>query len=267
MQKISLLTMGAGNVKVLRKTIESFSSICDEIVYGDMLLWEEDRVLLKSYQQEFNLKIVELPFNFIFENGFSYLLNTLSAKSTNDLCIYMNTSEIIGVDYGMAEIIKNNQDCNSFFFTHATEVHRWFRCYNKKDLEWSGLIHEELVGEYIPFHKPIFQMSDLEKDLDNEYKAKILNDCKEIVYWNQLCNLVENNSLLGATSSGWLEFAVSQYDSMKERLSAKGERYEAYKSGDLKGYLHEASISEEFKGLEFKSNNIIAYQGDKIHLL
>jgi hypothetical protein len=264
---VTLLTMGAGNVKVLRKTLESFSGICDEIVYGDMLLWEEDREILESYKKDFNLKIVQLPFNFLFENGFSYLLNTLSEESTNDLCIYMNTSEVIGIDYGISEIIKHNPDCNAFFFTHATEVHRWFRCYNKKDLQWSGLIHEELVGEYKPFHKPIFQMVDLEKDIDNEYKAKILNDCKEMVYWNQLCRLVENNNLLGSTSGGWLRFASEQYDSMKDRLREKGARYDAYKIGDLKGYLYEASISNEFKNLNFKSNNIIAYQGDKIHLI
>jgi hypothetical protein len=264
---VTLLTMAAGNVKVLRKTIESFIGVCDEVVFGDMLLWEEDREVLKSYAKKYNLKIVSLPFNFIYKNGFSATLNTLADNATNDTCIYMNVSEIIGVDYGVMDIFLKNQDCNSFFFTHAQENHRWFRMYNRKDLQWSGLIHEELVGEYKPYHKPVFQMQDLEKDIDNEYKAKILNDCKEIVYWQQLCRIVDDNDLLGATSSGWLEFAASQYDSMKERLKAKGARYEAYMSGDLEGYLYEASISEEFKGLEFKSNNIIAYQGDKIHLL
>lgn len=259
--------MSAGNVLVLKETLKSFKGICNEVVYGDMLLFPEDREIVKSYCDEFNMKIVELPFNFIYVYGFSSILNLLASHASNEMVLYMNTSEVIGQDYGMTEIIKTNEKCNSFFFTHATEPHRWFRCYNRHNLYWSGLIHEELIGDYYPYHKPIFQMADLEKDMRDEYKAKILNDTKEIVYWQQLCRIVDDNSLLGATSSGWLEFAASQYDSMKERLKAKGERYEAYKLGSLKDYLYEASVSEEFKELIFKSNNAIAYQGDKIHLL
>jgi len=40
---ISLITMGAGNVKVLKKTLESFKEVFDEVIYGDLLIYQEDR--------------------------------------------------------------------------------------------------------------------------------------------------------------------------------------------------------------------------------
>jgi hypothetical protein len=264
---ISLLTMGAGNVKVLRKTLESFAPICNEVIYGDMLLFEEDRAILKTYQTEFNIKILPLPFNYLFVNGFSSCLNLMADNATNPMVVYMNTSEVIQVDYGMAEIVKNNPDCNAFYFNHFKENHRWFRCYNRQELRWSGLIHEELVGEYKPYYKPIFTMQDLEKDLDSPIKAKIFNDCKEMVYWNQLCRIVEDNSLLGATSGGWLQFASEQYVSMQQRMRNKGMRYDAFKEGDFGAYFFDIMTNPEFKEAKFESSLMIEFQGDKKFLL
>jgi len=48
---ISLLTMGAGNVIVLEETIKSALTVCDEIIYGDLLLFQEDREILGLYEK------------------------------------------------------------------------------------------------------------------------------------------------------------------------------------------------------------------------
>lgn len=264
---ITLLTMGAGNVKVLRQTLDSFKHVYDEVVFGDLLLFPDDRDILNSYKDEYNIKIVGMPFNYIYKNGFSNTLNFLAACSTNNMVFYQNVSEVIDEDYGMSDIIKSNPECNSFYFTHREESHRWFRCYNKNDLKWSGLIHEELVGEYRPFHKPIFCMKDLEKDMDNTYKAKILNSVKEIVYWRQLMRIVDDPSLLAATGAGWLQFAKENYDSMKERLSKKGRQPQAFDDGDLSMYFDDVENNPDFAVERFESTNLIAFQGDKIHLL
>ena len=74
-RKISLLTMGQGNVIVLKQTLESFKGVVDEVIYGDMLLVPEDRVVLESYKEEYNINIQRLPFNYIFQMGFSSCLN------------------------------------------------------------------------------------------------------------------------------------------------------------------------------------------------
>lgn len=264
---ITLLTMGAGNVLVLKETLKSFSKICDEVIYGDLLIWKEDRDIIKSYEKEFNLKIVNFPFNYIFKNGFSSLLNELASHATNDFVMYMNTSEVIDEDYGITETVKSNSDCNAFYFTHRQEGHRWHRTYNRHELKWSGRIHEQLAGEYKPYHRPIFMMKDLEKDMENPYKAKIFNLVKEYVYFEQYLQIADNPDLLGETDAGWLRFAKADYNSFKERIDKRPKIKSAFEIGNL--YLFWKGIAEdpEFQGEQFKSSNLIAFQGDKIHLL
>ena len=96
MRKCSLITMSQGNVKVLGETFQSFSTFCDEIVYGDLLVLEADREVLKEYQKEFNLKVVKYPFNFIYKNGFSYFLNDLATYSTNNNDSHCDTCKQLG---------------------------------------------------------------------------------------------------------------------------------------------------------------------------
>lgn len=259
--------MSAGNVLILKETLKAFSGCCDEVIYGDLLLWDDDREIVRSYQEEFNLKIVPFEFNYLFKNGFSSLLNVLASHATNDIVMYMNTSEVIDEDYGISEIINTNPECNSFYFTHRLENHRWFRCYNRHDLKWSGRIHEQLEGEFKPYYKPIFMMKDLEKDLQDPLKAKILNCAKETVYFEQYNAIIDHPDQLGETDSGWIKFAKENYDSMKERLQIKGARYQAFIDGDLDAYMHDVMTNPEFEKERFQSNNLIAYQGDKIHLL
>lgn len=263
----SLLCMGAGNVLVLKSTLESFKNICNEVIYGDMLLWESDREILKTYQDEYNLKIIPFEFNYIFKNGFSALLNKLSEYASNDIVMYMNTSEVVDEDYGIVDIIQNNPDCNSFYFTHRQENHRWFRTYNRHELKWGGRIHEQLAGEFRPYYKPIFMMKDLEKDLGDPLKAKILNCAKETVYWQQYISIVEHPEWLSETDPGWVKFCEDNYESMKDRLIKKGARYQAFIDGDLQAYMYDVMNNPEFEKERFESNNLIAYQGDKIHLL
>lgn len=258
--------MGAGNVKVLKETLKSFKGIVDEIVFGEMFLFPEDREILATYIEEFNINIVKMPFNHLYLNGFSYVLNELASHASNDLVCYMNVSEINGEDYGMSEIVNGNPKCNSFFFTHPQENHRWFRCYDRRDLRWSGLLHEELQGDYRPYHKPIFSMRDLEKDMDSSFKAKCFNSNKELIYWHQLMRIVDDPSLLEATSPGWLEFAKDNYQSMKDRIEKKGNRPKAMQDGNFKTYMLDFYSSPDFQDEIFKSSNMIAFQGDKIHL-
>ncbi len=261
--------MGAGNIIVLEETLKSFvnSGVCNEVIYGDLLLFPDDREILQTYQEPYNLKIVRYPFNYIFKNGFSDLLNSLSKHATNDLVIYMNTSEVISVDNGISDIIDNNPQCNTFFFDHATDPHRWYRCYNRNDLQWSGMIHEEVIGDYKPYHKPIFTMADKEKDMGNAFKAKVFNDVKEIVYFQQYKNLIDFPEKQGGTNSGWLSFAADNYDSMTLRLEGKGKRYEAFIEGDLYKYLEQVYNDKEFEKERFESSTLIEYQGDKKFLL
>lgn len=257
---MTLLTMGAGNIIVLEETLKSFRGVCNEVVYGDLLLFPEDREILKTYQEKYNIKIVKFEFDYLFKNGFASCLNELSFHASNDMVIYMNTSEAIDEDYGIANVIDNNPDCNTFYFTHRTDPHRWYRCYNKHELKWSGRIHEQLGGEYKPYHKPIFMMKDLEKDAYNSLKAKALDTVKEIVYFTNYMSFIDNPELLGETDRGWVKFATDNYDSFKERLLAKGKAYEAFLKGDYRMLMEYIYSELGGKDLAFESNDGIEYQ-------
>lgn len=258
---ITLITMGAGNVKVLGKTLESFSGVFDEVIYGDMLVFEEDKKVLNEYHEKYNMAIFTLPFSHIFQNGFSSTLNLLASCSSNDMVLYMNTSEVIDEDYGIVEAVKNNPECNAFYFTHRTDPHRWFRMYNRKELEWSGVIHEQLKGEYRPYHKPIFMMADLEKDMDDERKASILNSIKEICYFNNYLKIADGDKeALGETDPGWIKFASENKINMHERMIANGLLYDAFYQFDKSRLAY--ALKNYNKQINFESTNLIEYQGD-----
>lgn len=259
--------MSSGNPKVLRKTFESFSSICDEIVYGDLLLWETDRQDIQEYTNDFNLKIAPFKWNALFEHGFSYVLNELASHATNDIVVYANCSEVLEIDFGCLEAVKNNPECNAFYFTHGQERHHWYRLYNRHQLKWSGLIHEQLEGEYRPYHKSVFQFADLEKDMDNTYKSRVLNLCKEYCYFNAYLRIVDDPQALGETDPGWVAFAKADYNSFKERMEKRPGVYSAFRTGILDMLWLSLAADLEFRNEEFKSSDKIAYQGDKIHLL
>lgn len=264
---ISLLTMGAGNLIVLRETLESFRGVCDEVIYGDLLLFPEDREILRIYEKEFNMKIIHFKYDFIFEHGFSRVLNELANHATNNMVIYMNTGEVIDEDYGITKIVKDNPGCNTFYFTHRTDPHRWFRLYNRHELKWSGVLHEQLKGDYRPYHKPAFMMKDLPKDMHSTFKAKVLDTVKEIVYHTQYMRIVDDPSSLGETDPGWVHFATENYESMAYRLRQKGDIYESFKSGDLHTFLSACYASKEINDFKFESNTGIEYQEDKKFLL
>lgn len=263
---ITLLTMGQGNVIVLKKTLESFKNIVDEVIYGDTLIFEEDRKVLNSYVEEYNIKIVKLPFNYLFLNGFASMLNVLAEKSTNDMCIYMNTSEVIDEDFGILETIKNNSQYNTFCFNHRTDTHRWFRCYKKSELKWSGLIHEEVVGNIKPYSEPIFMMADIEKDIADPFYAKVMDSIKELVYFNQYLKLVDQPHLRGGTNIGWVQFAKDGHSSFVERLHAKGKMYDAFITGDFEMFMKEIFSPNAFNGQKFESSILLEYQQNPMFL-
>ncbi len=255
--------MGAGNVLALKKTLNSFKGIVDEVVYGDMLLFQKDREILHTYKQEYNINIQQLPFNYIFQMGFSSCLNFLISNAKNDMVIYLNTSEVIDENYGINDIINNNPECNAFYFSHRKESHRWFRCFDRREIKWDGRLHEEPIGDIRPYHKPIFMMKDEEKDMHDEFKAAVLNSVKECVYWNQLITIVDKPKEQGITNDHWVNFAKQEYKSMKDRLAAKGNHYEALKVGDFDMFVNDIISSNYFKNERFVSNDMINYQGNR----
>ncbi len=265
-KKITLITMGQGNPIAFKRTLESFKDVVTEIIFGDLLIFEKDRELIKSYQSEYNLKIIPLPFNFIFINGFAHTLNTLSEYATNDLCIYMNVSEVIDGEQDILSHITSQYNCYSF--NHKTDPHIWFRMYNRKELKWDGVIHETVsIGAATACPDIVFTMADSEKDMDDEFYAKVMNTVKELVYWNQYIKLVEKPETIGSTNYGWVKYAKDSYDSLKERMTKKGKQLEAFIVGDLDKFIDEINTSDEFKNENQESSELVNLQGKRINVL
>lgn len=259
--------MGAGNILALKKTLDSFKGIVDEVVYGDMLLFSEDRLILDSYKEKYNINIQRLPFNYIFQMGFSSLLNFLISNAKNDVCIYMNTGEAIEENYGINEIVDNNPECNSFFFTHKTDKHRWHRTNDRKDLMWQGFIHEECTfGEVKPYHKPIFQMQDFEKDMADIWKASVFNLVKNIVYFEQYRKIEANPKLLKGTNEGWLNWVKEQQPSMTDRLNGFGVFYQAFQVGNYEMFM-KALEDYDTSDFDFTSSKLVNFQGKRLDIL
>lgn len=261
---ITGITMLAGNVIVLEETLKSFDTICDQVVVGDMIIFPEDREILETYRKKYNLKIIKLHFGYIFDHGFASVLNLLANHSDNDTVLYLNTSEVIEIDNGILDIVSDAYNC--YYFDHATDPHRWYRFYNRKELQWSGRIHEALEAlpghDFRPYHKAIFRMADKEKDMFSPFKASVFNTCKEICYFRNYMAIIDHPEEMGATDPGWKKFSAENYDSMRERLLAKKEAYKAYLEGDYEMLMKYIYESPDLEKERFESNIGIEYQGD-----
>lgn len=258
---ITLITMSQGNPLALKRTLDSFAPYVDEVVFGDMLVFNQDRAIIETY----GMKIVPTEFNFIFKNGFAATLNHLASHASNDWCIYMNVGEVIesihqtdrNPFWELPESLSMAYRKNCYCFDHATDTHKWFRMYDRTKLEWAGIIHEELVGGKQPYDAPIFRMADTHKDAQ-PFAAKVYNDIKELVYFKQYLRLVDEPGIIGITNQGWVAYAKRDYAYIKERMEAKGLRLQAFETGDLQLYLSE--IYQPNFTEEFEDSDIIHFQ-------
>lgn len=266
---ISLVTMAQGNPKALKETFKSFEGVVDEIIFGDVCLFEEDRRLIYSYQNDFNLKIIEYPFNYIFTNGFSSILNDLISHSSNDWNIYMNCSEIISKGKEtIVETVQANSECNTFYFDHFEDKHHWYRLNRKSELHWAGNIHEQCGPEELfrPYHRPLFTMADLPKDNNDLLKARCYDFSKECCYFHNYKKLIDFPEQQGYTDGGWLAFAADNYNSFTERLENKGEFYRAFLEGNLDMLMRYVSENPEFEKERLESSLLIEYQASPMFL-
>jgi hypothetical protein len=257
---ITLITPTHANPIALKRTMDSVAGICNEIVVGELCMFQDDKEVIESYCDQYNLKVGHLHFNYLYRHGFSEVLNTLAAYASNDIILYLNVGEVI--DKSKGDILSNiTPEYNAWYIDHSKELHRWWRCYDRRELKWSGRIHEELIGEYRPFHQPIFTFADTDKDMDNKGKAWVANDVKEMVYWNQLIKIVDNPSQIGGTNEGWYQFAKDQYASMKERMMHKGDRVTAFDKGNIIAYFQDLATNPNITDFPFESTDFIEFQG------
>lgn len=240
---ITLITLTQGNPIALKRTvdnvIEKFQGKVNDVVIGNLCVFEEDKRKLEGIKFDLERKGItcknfEFHFNTLFQSGFGDTLNTLHIIASNDLCLYMNVSEIVDSPVNLSII---HPQWNSYKFDHASDPHKWTRLWNRTQLQWSGRIHEEVVGQRYTSPDMLFTMADTPKDDTDPFYSAVMNDIKELVYFNAYISLVEKPSERGATDQGWVKYATDSYQHIKDRLLAKGARYEAFMEGNLQKYL------------------------------
>lgn len=261
MRNISLITMSQGNPLALARTLESVRGICNEVIYGDLIILDDVRNVINDVTEWYKCKVVKYPFNYIYKNGFSSILNDLASYATNDLVLYLNCSEIIQKPEAILRLINERFiEYNTFAMRHDSDPHIWFRMYDKKRSSWHGIIHEEVRGERVECPYFLFTFEDTQKDTENIFQSKIADDVKELVYFKQYTKLIDTPEIRTIENDWWINFAKDNYDSMKQRLLAKGARHEAFEEGDLVKYLNDVTTNPLFKGEQFISNQLIEFQ-------
>lgn len=244
---ITLITLTQGNPIALKRTVdnvlEKFQGKVNEVIIGDLCVFEQDREVITNQFYFPNrsgvqaIGVLPLGFNMLFHEGFGRTLNILATSAHNDLCLYMNVSEIVDSPVNL-DII--HPQWNSYKFDHATETHKWCRLWNRKQLKWSGRIHEIVVegaGQKYTSPDILFTMADTPKDDADPFYSAVMNDIKEMVYFKQYLTLVDSPQEIAGTDQGWVKYARDSYQHIKDRLLAKGARYEAFVEGDLQKYL------------------------------
>ncbi len=237
---ITLVTVTQSNPVALRRTVDNvraaFGGLANEFVVGDVSVFDD--YFGSGFE---DVRFHKLPFDTLYKDGFAATLNHLSTKATNDLCLYLNVGEI--VEHGpRRELLSDSYNCYSF--NHATDPHIWIRMWDRRTLCWSGRIHEEVVGRKNLCPRHLFRMADTPKDNDDELRAGIYNDIKELVYFKQYVHIAEHPEDLAATGAGWLDYSIQELDDLKRRLREKGDRYRAFEEGDLAMYLEAAKMDK-----------------------
>jgi len=244
-KNFTLLTLTQGNPIALKRTIDSLEGIIDQVVVGSVSIFQDDAEEIKKIGDNISMNFVELPFNYLFKYGFSSALNLLSTYAHNDNVMYLNVGEVLISDKNeLRNRISPSYNC--YYIDHPVEKHHWYRVYNRKEMQWNGIIHEEIVGDSKPCSVPLFTFDDTPKDSDDKLKAWVYEQVKELVYWNLYVKLVDQPHLATGTNHGWVDFSRDGYHSFIERLHQKGDMYEAMIRGDYELLMKAINQKKEY---------------------
>lgn len=263
---ITLITPTQGNPVALSRTIDSvkekFGDLLTQVMVGDVCPFKEDSDKIATMRGKIpvDIHLVKFDMAYIFNFGFSAILNELARFASNNLILYMNVSEVIE---GPAAVNLIHPQYNCFKFDHATETHKWFRLYDKRECRWAGRIHEEVVGGRKDCPEILFRMADTPKDNGNPFKAWVYNWIKEVTYFQQYRTIATNEREIGPTNQGWVNWSKEQEShptlSFTARINKHSQLLMHFITNDYKEFLKEARKCYEASE-EFVNTDMIHYQ-------
>lgn len=226
-----MLICTQGNPEATIKTIDSYLPYVDEVVIGDVMVFDADRQkIVDHYEGSDKVFVQLLPFNHLFEHGFARTFNKLAAIAKHDFILLMGVGNVLDKWYG----IDFTQAANMWAYQRNDGMlcHTF---YDRRELELTYCIHEEVTprpGHSITWdNNAVFDMLDEPKDVE---KMHVYNDIKEIVYLEQYRKIFTGED---TSNPGWVKWVRHNWPVLEAALKTKGKRLEAFKSGGLEKYL------------------------------
>jgi hypothetical protein len=231
---ISLIIPAFSYGPPLERTWETFKSVCDELVIISTAFWEKDRDAMRKLTD----KVVILDWNYTMLNGFGEMMNRGTGCAKNDWLMLFGVGETFHYSHVhdlKGTIVGSSPDL-VLRVDHDNDPNRWTRIWNRKSgNQWSGIIHESITGTHGPV---VMRMRDTPKESrGDKYEQETLRYLKLCLYHEQYRRLREDNSLLGATDPGWIQFVNGGKESNDEFMEKNRDMVQSVRSGDLEKFL------------------------------
>lgn len=248
----------------LLRTWESSKPICDNLVVISTAVFDDDLEKFKEVADS----VVELPWNYVFLNGFGEIHNKGMSTAKNDWQLLFGIGETLAETYvDIHPTLKTASNKIVFRCNHHNDPHTWGRIWNRQGgTRWSGLIHEDIVGGISG--NVIFRFQDTDKEPRADiYEQETLKYLKVLSYNLMYQNLLRDPSKLGGTNSGWLTFVRGAQESINKLCSDNQDMLDAILAGDKarfldlvkqrvdSEYVGETGVSFEATGSDFFKEN------------
>ncbi len=232
--KLSLILPAYSYGPPMDRTISSCAPICDETIIISTCLFPQDLEMFHAVAD----KVVELPWNYVFNHGFGEMHNQATQFAKNDWLILLGVGETMAQQYGSIEDALGRGPLNHIFrCDHHNDINTWGRIWHRNvGISWGGIIHEELSGG--GHGGVIFRMADTHKEpRESAFEQEALRFIKTCSYNHLYHLLLHNPALLGATNAGWLGFVNGARESIEAFCEAHRAMIDACVDGDKERFL------------------------------
>lgn len=237
---ISLIIPAFSYGPPLQRSWDTFKHVCDELIIISTAFWEKDREAMRKITD----KVVILDWNHTMIHGFGDMMNRGTTSAKNDWLMLFGVGETFEHSHvgDLKESILKTDPKLVLRVDHENDPNRWTRIWNRTSgNQWSGVIHEAITGPHGPV---VMRMRDTPKEpREDKYEQETLRFLKLCLYHEQYRRLREDNSLLGATDPGWIEFCNGGKESNDAFMEENQEMVQSIRDGDLEKFLGLVRIS------------------------
>lgn len=223
-----------GNIANFQRTVDSARSVCDEVVAISTCLYDHHLEEIKAT----GAKVVELPWNYTYLNGFGAMHNMGTQYVKNSWLILLGVAETIHSGHEDIRLkIPRSNPAQIYQCWHVGDVNRWSRCWNRTGgPKWGGIIHECVRGGQEA--GVLFEMRDTDKvPSGNSVQDEVLMFHKTCLYNHLYKRLLDNRDLLGYTDPGWLAFVEGAKESINAFCVEHADLLACAMSGDRDGFI------------------------------